>query len=126
MICDTTFLSDLHHEQEAERTDSPATRFLTEHRAEPFLVTVISAGELAVIFDSAADARLFLRRYRVLRLLPEIAYAAAGVDRELIGDGRRLGENDNWIAGFCRYYGQPLISRDEDFDRVTGLRRLTY
>ena len=32
----------------------------------------------------------------------------------------------NWVAGFCRYYGQPVISRDRAFDRVQGLRRLTY
>lgn len=40
--------------------------------------------------------------------------------------GQRLGENDNWIAGFCRYYGQPLVSRDAAFDRVRALRRLAY
>ncbi len=44
----------------------------------------------------------------------------------LIRTGERLGENDNWIAGFCRYYREPLISQDRDFDRVRGLRRLAY
>jgi predicted nucleic acid-binding protein len=62
----------------------------------------------------------------VLRLTPEIAYAAAAIDHALIQAGQRLGENDNWIAGFCRYYGQPVISRDRAFDRVRGLRRLAY
>ncbi len=67
-----------------------------------------------------------LRRERE-RLTPEIAYVAASVDRDLMEDtGQRLGENDNWIAGFCRYYGQPIISRDVAFDRVRGLRRLAY
>jgi hypothetical protein len=56
--------------------------------------------------------RLFLQRYRQLRLFPEVAYAAAEIDRELTARGLRLGENDNWIAGFCRHYGQPLISQD--------------
>jgi predicted nucleic acid-binding protein len=46
-------------------------------------------------------------------------------DRSLMQQGLRLGENDNWIAGFCRYYGQPVISRDAAFERVAGLRRLT-
>ena len=90
------------------------------------LVTVISAGELAVVFDETEDARRFLANYRLLRLTPEIAYAAATVDRELIERGSRLGENDNWIAGFCKYYGQPIISRDFGFDRVRALRRLRY
>jgi len=72
------------------------------------------------------EARAYLGRYRFLRLTPEIAYTAAVVDRELIETGARLGENDNWIAGFCRYYGQSIVSRDQAFDRVQGLRRFFY
>jgi predicted nucleic acid-binding protein len=104
----------------------PAAAFLAAHRRAPFLVTVISVGEVAVIFADQSEARRFLAGYRILRLAPEIAYAAAGIDRELISVGGRLGENDNWLAAFCRYYGQPLVSRDQAFDRVRGLRRLTY
>jgi len=125
MIADTTFLSDLLQEDNEGRPGN-AHQFLVAHRTQPFLVTVISAGELAVVFDTTAAARTFLSRYRILRLLPEIAYAAAAVDRELIAIGGRLGENDNWLAGFCRYYGQPIISRDRAFDRVPRLRRLNY
>lgn len=123
MIADTTFLSDLLDEQ-AARAGGPATSFAIRHRAQPVLTTVITAGELAVIFGSTAEARAFLQPYRILRLTPEVAFAAATIDRELLAT--RLGENDNWIAGFCRYYGQSLISRDEAFDRVRGLRRLAY
>ncbi len=50
------------------------------------------------------DARPLLSHYRVLRLTPEIAYTAAAIDHELIQTGQRLGENDNWIVGFCRDY----------------------
>ena len=125
MICDTTFLSDLVHEREAGRR-GPAFAFLAARRRQPFLVTVISLGELAAMYANPNDARPLLSHYRVLRLTPEIAYTAAAIDHELIQTGRRLGENDNWIAGFCRYYGQPVISRDRAFDRVRGLRRLAY
>lgn len=69
---------------------------------------------------------MFLSNYRILRLSPQVAYTAAAIDRELIMEGARLGENDTWIAGFCRYYGQPIVSRDRAFDRVTGLRRMAY
>ena len=120
MICDTSFLIDLAQEQ------PEACDFLAEHRTRPFWVPVICAGELAAGYDSVLEARSFLARYRILRLEPEIAYTAATVDRELMEAGWRLGENDNWIAGFCRYYRAPLISRDADFDRVRGLRRLPY
>jgi len=105
------------------RLTGPAATFLAAHRNQALLTTVISAGEIAVIFDSSAEARAYLSPYRILRLTPEIAYVAAEIDREI---AQRLGENDNWIAGFCRYYGQPLISRDVAFDRVRGLRRLAY
>jgi predicted nucleic acid-binding protein len=125
MICDTTFLSDLIHERELGRR-GPAAQFLTANRRLPFYTTVISVGEIGAMYDSTEEARLLLARYRQFRLTPEIALVAAAVDHELIQTGGRLGENDNWIAGFCRYYGQPLISRDAAFDRVRGLRRLRY
>lgn len=120
MICDTAFLIDL------SRLQADAQAFLATHRSQQLLVPVVSAGELAAGYDTTQEARAFLARYRILRLTPEVAFEAGGVDRELITLGRRLGENDTWIAGFCRYYGQPLISRDADFDRVPGLRRLSY
>src|ERR1041385_6461710 len=107
MIVDTTFLSDFHHERELSRR-GPASTFLATHRSKRTLVTVISVGEIALIFDSNAAAREFLGPYRVLRLTPEVALSASQIDREQIALGARLGENDNWIAGFCRYYGQPL------------------
>ena len=125
MICDTDFLSQVFDDQQAGMR-GPAAAFLARHRATPFLITVISLGEVAVIFSEPSEARRFLSRYRTLRLTPEVAYLAATIDRELMAVGGRLGENDNWIAAFCRYYGQPLISRDAAFDRVRGLRRLAY
>ncbi len=125
MICDTNFLTDLYDEQQSGM-QGPAATFLARHRQMPFLVTVISIGEAAVIFPEQGDARRFLSRFRILRLTPEVAYAAALIDRELMSTGSRLGENDNWIAAVCRYYGQPIISRDRAFDRVPRLRRLHY
>jgi len=104
----------------------PSAAFLARHRQTPFLVTVISLGEVAVIFAEQTDARRFLSRYRSLRLTPEIGYMAALIERELMLAGGRLGENDNWIAGFCRYNGQSLVSRDRAFDRVRGLRQQPY
>ena len=32
----------------------------------------------------------------------------------------------HWIAGFCRYYREPIMSLDDAFDRVPRLRRLPY
>ena len=125
MILDTTFVSDVLHEREAGQR-GPASRFLAAHRDDRLLITVITVGEIGAMYADTQDARQVLSHYRQLRLTPEIALTASIVDRELIAVGSRLGENDNWIAGFCRYYGQPLASRDTAFDRVRSLRRLVY
>jgi len=125
MICDTAFLIDLLRER-ADGRPRGAQAFLAAHRNQPFLTTVISVGEAAAMYANPEEARPLLTRYPQLRLTPEVAFAAASVDRELVQIGQRLGENDNWIAGFCRYYGQPIVSRDGAFDRVRGLRRLDY
>lgn len=125
MIADTTFLIDCHNERQEGQT-GPALRFLSAHRTRHLMTTVISAGEFAAGFDEIAQARPFLRRWRILNLQPEIAYVAAQVDRELADAGARLGENDTWIAGFARYFNQPVISNDKAFDRVHTLRRLHY
>ena len=37
--------------------------------------------------------------------------------------GRRLGENDNWIAATALQYSATLVYADGDFDRVNGLKR---
>ncbi len=125
MIADTTFLVNYHNEQ-CERKTGSASKFLHAHRAQQLITTVISAGEFATGFDELQHARIFLSRWRVLNLQPEVAYAAAQVDRELMDVGGRLGENDTWIAGFARYFNQSLISNDKAFDRVRALRRLNY
>lgn len=88
--------------------------------------SVISIGELAASFPSSQAAWEYFRYWRVLPLHRGVVDAAADVDRELIRTGERLGENDNWIAGFGRFYREPIISLDAAFDRVRGLRRVGY
>ncbi len=125
MIADTTFASDYFNEQRRSRP-GPATAFFARHRAKAIRLTIITAGEISVVFPSAAPARQWLERWTIYRLHMGIMDAAADIDRELIRRGRRLGENDNWIAGFARYYREPLISRDKAFDGIPGVRRLAY
>ena len=86
MIADTTFLVDYHNEQSG-RKPSSASKFLHAHRTKQLITTVISAGEFATGFDDLQHARIFLTRWRILNLQPEIAYAAAQVDRELMDTG---------------------------------------
>ena len=125
MIADTTFL--IHYVREKRRRlTGPAGAFLARNRKEIIRTSVISVGEVAVSFPTSEEAWEFFGDWGIYPLHQGIAEAAADVDRDLITIGARLGENDNWIAGFCRYYRQPVISLDEDFDRVPRLSRLVY
>jgi predicted nucleic acid-binding protein len=125
MIADTTYLSDLLREQRRGQR-GPASAFMAAHREEPFRTTIINAGDLAVLFPNSAAAWVWLAKWKIYPLHPGVAQAAADMDRELIRLGRRLGENDNWIAGFAAYYREPLISHDAAFDGIEGVRRVRY
>src|SRR5437764_3922851 len=122
MIADTTFLVHWVRETRTLRI-GPARTFIARHRLEVVRTTIISLAEVAISFPTADRAWEYFGRWSVYRLHDGIAKTAADLDRRM---AQRLGENDNWIAGFCLYYRQPIISLDGDFDRVRGLRRLRY
>ena len=100
--------------------------FFAENRGALIRTSIISLAEIAPSFARSAEAWEYFKMWKIYALHRGIAEAAADVDREMIRLGQRLGENDNWIAGFCRYYREPIISRDSAFDRVRGLRRFAY
>jgi predicted nucleic acid-binding protein len=125
VIGDTTFLIHFHREG-LRGQRGPARAFFAQHRQEMIWTSIVSLSEIAPSFDTSWQAWEYFKRWKILALHRGIAEAAADVDREMISLGHRLGENDNWIAGFCRYYRQPLVSRDVAFDRVPGLRRIAY
>jgi tRNA(fMet)-specific endonuclease VapC len=52
------------------------------------------------------------------------SYAALGL--ELKRKGRPIPTNDLWIAALCRQHALPILSRDQHFDVVPGIRRLTW
>jgi predicted nucleic acid-binding protein len=125
MIADTTFLIHFARESLAGRR-GPARNFFARHRTSVIRTSIICLAEVAVSFETWTDAWEFFKHWRVYPLHRGVAEAASDVDRELMGAGLRLGENDNWIAGFGRYYREPIISLDAAFDRVRGLRRVPY
>ena len=125
MIADTTFLSDLMDERD-RGLRGPASILFHHHRREIIRTTIISVAEIAVLFDSAREAWEWLGKWHIYRLHDGVANAASDIDRLLRNTGQRLGENDNWIAGFAAYYREPVISRDQAFERVPGVRRMPY
>lgn len=125
MIADTTFLIHFYREGSVGQR-GPARMFFAENRTMVIRTSIISLAEIAPSFDHSAKAWEYFKKWKIYGMHRGIAEAAANVDREMISLGHRLGENDNWIAGFCRYHREPIVSKDAAFDRVRGLRRLAY
>jgi len=118
MLLDSSYLIDLEEEL-TERKFGPALAFANAHRRAEPRISIITLGELAAGSAEEAGVRKFLTRYRVVSLKPEIAYLAGRLERSLSIKGQRLGENDNWIAATALYYGEPIVTNDHDFARVT-------
>lgn len=125
MIADTTFLSDLIREQR-NGVRGDASLFFHRHRTQKIRTTIISAGEISLLFRRTDQAWDWLTNWTIYRLHAGIVNAATEIDRHLIKTGQRLGENDNWIAGYAAYYREPLVSRDVRFDDAPGVRRISY
>ena len=125
MLTDTTFWIDLA-EETYRHEQGPARHFIAGHRAFTIEVSIIPWGELAAGVNSPSELDCLLRRVRILNLHMQVAWEASRIERELAERGIRLGENDNWIAATARVWGLRLLSRDNAFERVAGLRVIRY
>lgn len=107
---------------------------------EPILLT---ASELAVpvivlgeyrygIAGSRIRARYekwlleMLTACRVLRIEERTAGEYANIRSELKRSGQPIPSNDAWIAALARQHSLPVVSRDQHFDCVTGIRRISW
>ncbi len=125
MILDTNALSAL-----AERDNS----ILDLVRPAPFLcVTLISLGEYRYgisLSRKRADLDRWLDRFleQARVLLPDLQslphYAA--VRRQLKEAGTPIPANDCWIAALVLQHELPLVTKDQHFKKVKGLRTLTW
>ena len=50
----------------------------------------------------------------------------AEIRGQLKSAGTPIPENDIWIAALAQQHELPVVSRDQHFDRVTRLRRVTW
>jgi predicted nucleic acid-binding protein len=64
--------------------------------------------------------------YRILLVDAETAERYAEIRAELRLSGRPIPSNDLWIAALARQYELPLVSRDQHFDAVPGLKRVGW
>lgn len=62
----------------------------------------------------------------VLRVDEITAQRYAEVRDELRALGRPIPENDVWIAALARQHNEPVVSRDQHFEVVPGLRTVVW
>lgn len=67
--------------------------------------------------------RSALAGFEVLPVAEETAVAYATLRVALKRSGRPIPANDAWIAALALQHRLPVLSRDEHFDAVPGLRR---
>lgn len=61
-----------------------------------------------------------------LPLTDDAGREAATIEDELRAAGEPINLGDVLIAGICRDAGAQLVTRDQDFERVDGLKVATY
>jgi len=121
LLLDTSALIEL--ERELSRGKVGHVRaYLGKHLGDDLGCSTVTVGELASGENETA-VRVLLRHLRKLPVSEAIAYRAGTLDKELASKGRRLGENDNWIAATALHYSATLVFADGDFARVEGLKR---
>ncbi len=125
MILDTNALS-------AFADDAPAA-VAAVSRAEHVSIPVIVLGEYRYGITHSARPHehedwlaKFLPFCRILEVTQRTTLWYADIRSELRRTGKPIPANDAWIAALCREHNLPLLSRDQHFDRVQGLRRLTW
>lgn len=122
LLLDTSFLVQFQEELEQRRA-GPARKFLADHRAEAFCLSIVSVGEFAEGFESPWEAEHFLRKFKKESLTAGIALLYGSLQASL---PQRLGENDAWIAATAIYNGRKLVGRDAAFRRVPQLKYVEF
>ena len=125
MILDTNALS--------ATADKEPRAFEIVASAERVAVPVIVLGEyrLGIAQSRHRDSyekwlRAWVAVVPVLDVDQDTAHNYAAIGLELEKIGRPIPANHIWIAALCRQHNMPLLSRDQHFDVVSGLKRIGW
>jgi len=125
VILDTNALSAW---AEGDRSIEPVLRSAAE-----VVIPVIVLGE----FDYGIRQSRHYQRYadwldasldavEIALIDREVAHAYGAVRLELKQAGTPIPINDTWIAALARHRRLPVVSRDDHFDVVVGVRRVSW
>ncbi|HMJ78944.1 MAG TPA: type II toxin-antitoxin system VapC family toxin [Iamia sp.] len=96
-------------------------------------VSVVTIAELRVGVHAAADERTRALRQEtldaargatILDIDSDVAEVWAEMRVHLAASGRRVHVNDLWIAATAAVHHLPVVTQDDDFDPVLGVRGL--
>jgi tRNA(fMet)-specific endonuclease VapC len=96
-------------------------------------VPVVVLGEYRYGIQQSRDRQRYEQwltetvcNYRVLDVDEDTAISYAAIRTELKRAGTPIPSNDVWIAALCRQHSLSLISRDQHFDLVRGIKRINW
>jgi hypothetical protein len=104
------------------------SRFPEDPVVSVVTLTELQAGVLAAP-DSESRARRMatLQRFSTIEVLDVTEVVASEWARlrvHLAEQGRRVNVNDLWIAASAVAHGLPIVTQDDDFDPLDGVRGL--
>lgn len=70
--------------------------------------------------------RELLDACRVLAVDEDTAVEYSSLRRDLKQIGRPIPSNDLWIGALVRQHRMPIVSRDQHFDWIAGVRRVSW
>jgi len=130
-LLDTTILIDFVRRRDAARRivqeaeEAGERCATTEVNAFELLMGTFSKGRVRP--DRRDEVQRFLRRLDVLPLERTGALRAAEIASRLRAEGRDIGALDAIIAGIALASGyDTIVTRDESFRRIPGIRVETY
>jgi len=112
----------------ARKNSRPLTGAALPQQLAASVVTIaeLRAGVLAATDVATRDARLETLTFALsLEPIPvdeDVASAWARLRVELREAGRRMPVNDSWIAATALALGIPVVTQDDDYVEVAGLR----
>jgi len=125
LILDTNALS--------AAADRQASALVIVSEAESIALPVIVLGEYRLGIAQSRHRvsyenwlQEWISSVTVLDIDEETSQSYAALGLELKRKGRPIPTNDLWIAALCRQHALPIVSRDQHFDLVPGIRRLTW
>lgn len=125
MILDTNAVSALSFE------DADLAEFLGTSLRHHLPVIVIGEYEFGLAGSKRnkelkAWFNLLVSESIVLTVDRETASHYGTICATLKRSGKPIPSNDLWIAALAMQHGLPIVSRDDHFDRVSGIRRLDW